>query len=106
MYYYKAILLIIHKDTYSLGITQMPGTGSEWDFIVLILRTLDEEGSMNQTHLAELTGSNKNKISRYIEALVHRGLIEKVIDPGPPRQALVKLTNHGKCIVACLKKEV
>lgn len=80
--------------------------GEEWDFILLLLRTLDREGPMNQTRLAELTGSNKNKIARYVEALASRGLIEKTIDPGPPRQAIVSLSERGRCVISCLEEEV
>ena len=81
----------------------MPAVGEEWDFIMLVLRTLAERGPLNQTQLAQLTGSNKNKIGRYVEALAARGLVEKRLDPGPPRQTIVDLTSRGRCVVSCLE---
>ena len=81
----------------------MPAVGEEWDFILLVLRTLAERGPLNQTQLAQLTGSNKNKIGRYVEALAARGLVEKRLDPGPPRQTIVGLTSRGRCVVSCLE---
>ncbi len=80
--------------------------GEEWDFILLVLRTLEREGPMNQTRLAELTGSNKNKISRYVEALAKRGLVDKKLDPGPPRQTQIVLSDKGRCVISCLKERV
>ncbi len=84
----------------------MPAVGEEWDFIILLLKTIAREGPLNQTRLAQLTGTNKNKIGRYVEALRVRGLIEKRVDPGPPRQTLIELTEQGKCILSCLEKMV
>ena len=81
----------------------MPGVGSELDFIILILRTLNEKGPLNQARLAELTGANKNKVGRYVEALARRGLIEKKLDPGPPRQTVITLTEAGLCLLKCLE---
>ena len=84
----------------------MPAVGEEWDFILLVLRTLAEKGPLNQTQLAQLTGSNKNKIGRYVEALAARGLVEKRLDPGPPRQTVVALTPRGACVLSCFKEKV
>ncbi len=84
----------------------MPEIGSEWDFIILILRTLRQAGPVNQTKLAQLTGAHKNKIGRYVEALATRGLVEKRLDPGPPRQTVVTLTRRGGCVVSCLEEEI
>jgi len=79
------------------------GVGAEWDFIVLLLRTLKHSGPVNQTQLAQLVGAHKNKIGRYVEALAARGLVEKRLEPGPPRQTVVSLTKRGECIVSCIK---
>ena len=84
----------------------MSEVGEEWDYIVLLLRTLDKEGPINQAKLAERMGSNKNRVGRYVNALTARGLVEKKLDPGPPRQTIIVLTKKGRCILRCLEEEV
>jgi len=84
----------------------VPEVGAEWDFIILVLKTLKQSGPVNQAKLAQLTGSNKNKIGRYVEALAARGLVEKRLDPGPPRQTVIALTRRGECVLSCVEEEV
>ena len=79
----------------------MPTLEEVLDGVIVILKILLEK-PLNQTEIAMKTGMNKNRIGRMIEALAQRGLVEKTVDPGPPRQTIIKLTLQGECLAKCL----
>ena len=80
----------------------MPLVEETFDRIVLILKTIREHGSLSQADLARKTGINYNTVVNLVDALVARGLLDKKIDPGPPRRAIIVLTEKGGCLVECL----
>ncbi|MCE4600926.1 MAG: MarR family transcriptional regulator [Desulfurococcales archaeon] len=61
-------------------------------------------GPINIQELANKTGLNYNAASRWAEALERLGFITKTLEPGPPRQALLKITQKGECILKCLNQ--
>ena len=80
----------------------MPEIGEVLDLTILILKTLQEEGPLSITELAQKLGTNRNKTTRYIQALEQRGLIQKQLDPGPPRKVILTTTQKAQCILKCL----
>ena len=78
----------------------MPEIGEVLDLTILILKTLNQ-GPHNITELAQKLGTNRNKITRYIQALEQRKLIQKQLQPGPPREVILTLTPKAKCILQC-----
>ncbi|MEB3789184.1 MAG: MarR family transcriptional regulator [Desulfurococcales archaeon] len=80
----------------------MPEIGEVLDMTVLILKTLHEEGPLSITELAQKLGTNRNKTTRYIQALEQRQLVQKQLDPGPPRKVILTVTSKTKCILECL----
>ena len=80
----------------------MPDIAEILDFTHNILKTLYREGPLNQAQLAQKLAANKNRLYRFIQILEQRGLIIKTVDPGPPRQTIIRLTPQGQCLAKCL----
>lgn len=59
-------------------------------------------GPINIQELAQKAGLNYNSASRWAEALEQQGFITKTLEPGPPRQVLLKITPKGECLPKCL----
>ena len=67
-------------------------TPEQW----VILSRLDADGEMYQTDLASLSFRDKPTVSRIIELLAKKGLVEKNQDESDGRRFIVKLTPEGK----------
>ena len=71
------------------------------DRILIILKAIKDQ-PLSQSDLARKTAINYNTLRRLIEVLENKKLVTKTIDPGPPRQVIIKPTPKGQCIIQCL----
>ena len=71
---------------------QVDITPEQW----VILSRLDTDGEMFQTDLASLSFRDKPTVSRIIELLAKKGMVEKHQDQHDGRRFIVKLTSEGK----------
>lgn len=68
----------------------------ECKLLSLICRLEQENGFATVTELCKMTGMKSASISRTMNALEHRGLIERSIDPRHRRNVLVSATLSGR----------
>lgn len=59
-------------------------------------------GSTSPTRLAELLGSDTAAITRLLDRLVAKGLVERISDPVDRRAIVVRLTAGGKRMIPAL----
>ena len=65
-----------------------------------ILKALQEKGDMSQVELAELTFKDKPTVTRILDLLVRKGLLERQTDDEDRRKFIIVLTKKGKNKVA------
>lgn len=72
--------------------------------ILKIKKTLEiiSEKPVNLTKLSQQLLLSYPATLNLVEALEKTGLVQRQIDPGPPRQIIVAPTPLGKCIAQCL----
>jgi DNA-binding MarR family transcriptional regulator len=71
----------------------------EWSAHVL-LKCLDNEGSMRAGALADCVHSDPSTVSRQVAALVKDGLLERRADPEDGRASLLVLTPKARAVLA------
>jgi DNA-binding MarR family transcriptional regulator len=61
-----------------------------------VLLELDESGSTSLVALAEALGLDKSTVSRTVESLVSRGLVDRTLDSEDRRYVVLDLTDAGR----------
>ncbi len=74
-------------------------TIEQWVIIV----NLNRQNGQFQQQLADNTYKNKTSVTRMINSLQKRGLVERISDPHDLRQKKIFLTDKGKQLYAKLK---
>ena len=59
---------------------------------------------MNITELSQHLRQSYPATLNLIDALERTGLIKKEVNPGPPRQIIIKLTKLSQCLAKCLNE--
>jgi DNA-binding MarR family transcriptional regulator len=72
----------------------------------LVLKHLSENGEMKQNDLAELIFKDNPTLTRIIDLLVEKGLIERKLNPSDRRSFRVSLTSNGRKKVEQLKPRI
>ena len=80
---------------YDLGNTQ-------W-YVLLLLAN---DGPINQRDLTRMLDIERATLSAVISALVRKGLIEQITDPGDQRQKVLQITTSGRNLWATLPDPV
>ncbi|MFM6975930.1 MAG: MarR family winged helix-turn-helix transcriptional regulator [Sphingobacteriaceae bacterium] len=62
----------------------------------LVLKNLNEQPELNQSELAELTGKDHPTLTRIIDLLCKKDLVERRINPADRRSFTVHLTPKGQ----------
>ena len=70
-----------------------------------IARTLDIEGRLTISEIAEITGRPLGTASRFVSALESAGLVSRTRNPADGRSKLVGLTEQGQRVVTYLRAE-
>lgn len=70
-------------------------TVSEW----VLLRTLIDAAPCSPRLLAERTGLHKSPISRLLDRLVQKGLVQRKADPHDGRAQIITLQSRGRALV-------
>lgn len=76
------------------------------DFFVLHILNCDCERQRRLTELAEETLFTLSGISRMVNTLVDRGLVERRRDPSDGRANLVAITNAGKAQLEAIRPDI
>jgi DNA-binding MarR family transcriptional regulator len=66
----------------------------------VLLRSLEQEGPMRASALAQSVGSDPSTISRQIASLVKDGLLERRADQADGRACLLVPTEAGRAVIA------
>ncbi len=61
----------------------------------LTMSFLFDESARNQQDIANLTGKDKTTITRALEVLIKKGLINRKVDPEDRRANIITLTTKG-----------
>lgn len=90
-----AILIVRHlSDRAGLNMTAL-----------MTLSTLDQEGPVRVTTLAESAGIGQPSMTQMIQRLERQGLVTRVEDPEDGRAALVSLSDAGRALRADHRRE-
>ncbi len=73
------------------------------DYWVILNRLWIEDG-INQTSLARLTAKDNASITRILDGMQRKGLVERRQDPGDRRAYRIYLTEDGKLLEQPLKR--
>jgi DNA-binding MarR family transcriptional regulator len=71
----------------------------EFDITVdqwLVIKNLHNKNDLNQSELAELTGKDNPTLTRIIDLLCKKNLVERRINPSDRRSFTVHLTDYGE----------
>ena len=89
----SALYTAIGHDLAEFGVT-----AHQWPVLVLT-----HEGRANRpSELARLIGIDRGAVTRLVDRLVDKGLVERIDDPGDLRAARIELTERGKTLVPVL----
>lgn len=72
----------------------------------LVIKNLYEKEGLNQSELAELTFKDHPTLTRIIDILCKKGLVERVMHPNDRRSFIIVLSPTGKSKVEELKPSV
>lgn len=70
----------------------------------LILRLAEELDRPRPSEMAETLGIDRGAVTRLIDRLVEKGLVERAGDPTDLRAARVRLTETGRALVPIIRK--
>lgn len=62
----------------------------------LVLKNLNEHNDQNQSQLAELTGKDHPTLTRILDLMCKKGLVERKPSKGDRRSFIIHLTDLGK----------
>lgn len=62
----------------------------------LVLKNLNEHNDQNQSQLAELTGKDHPTLTRILDLMCKKGLVERKASAGDRRSFIIHLTDLGK----------
>ena len=71
----------------------------------VVLMEIDEGGELSMSRLAASLRLDNSTLSRTIEGLVGKGLVERLRDDGDRRVILIRLTPEGKAICRTIHQE-
>lgn len=71
---------------------------------VAVLHVLDLEPDVRSTSLVERLGLSASAVSRLVDDLVRRGLVERVDDPDDRRAKGLRVTTEGRDLVASISR--
>ena len=71
----------------------------------IVLMEIDESGELSMSQLAASLRLDNSTLSRTIESLVGKGLVERLRDDGDRRVVLIRLTPEGKSICRAIHQE-
>ena len=72
----------------------IPLSSEEWGMLL----TLWQQDGRTPTELANLTIRDRTTVTRLIDGMVKKNLVERMTDPHDRRRSLIYLTPHGKDI--------
>ncbi|MFZ9046840.1 MAG: MarR family winged helix-turn-helix transcriptional regulator [Cyclobacteriaceae bacterium] len=70
-------------------------TPEQW----VLLSKLHEKGSLSQTELAAISFKDKPTVSRILDLLVHKGLVQRNPDGDDRRKFIIEVTSAGQVII-------
>jgi DNA-binding MarR family transcriptional regulator len=103
---YLAYLLASANRQMRLGLAQSISAEDVTEEHWRILHALSDEAGRSMGELAELVLLNHPALTKNIDKLVSRGLVQRATDPQDSRKVLVYISNRGLETVARLKKSV
>jgi DNA-binding MarR family transcriptional regulator len=71
----------------------------------IVLMEIDEGGELSMSQLAASLRLDNSTLSRTIESLVGKGLVERLRDDGDRRVVLIRLTQEGKSVCRAIHQE-
>jgi DNA-binding MarR family transcriptional regulator len=92
-------------DLLSLVIRELSGSRDLSLTAVATLGSLDRQGAQRITTLAAAQGVSQPSMTQLVQRLEQRGLVVRGNDPADGRVALVKLTDHGRAILAMRREQ-
>jgi DNA-binding MarR family transcriptional regulator len=92
-------------DLLSLVIRELSGSRDLSLTAVATLGSLDRQGAQRITTLATAQGVSQPSMTQLVQRLEQRGLVVRGSDPADGRVALVKLTDHGRAILALRRRQ-
>lgn len=92
-----ALYTALDHDLAEFGVT-----AHQWPVLVLAF----EERANRPSEIARLIGIDRGAVTRLVDRLVQKGLVERVDDPGDLRAARVVLTDRGRGLVPVLSSIV
>ena len=72
---------------------------------ISVLFTIARLGPIRLSELAAEEGVNPTMLSRVVADFSDAGLVERVVDPGDARAALVEVTAHGRRLCERMRRE-
>ena len=75
-------------------------TVAEW----VLLRALFDAGEMNPSQLAEIIGTSRGTVSKLVERLFQKELLDRTLSDGDRRYQLIGLTAVGRRLVPTLAR--
>jgi DNA-binding MarR family transcriptional regulator len=103
---YLAYLLASANRRMRLGLAQSIAAEDVTEEHWRILQVLSDEQGRSMGELAELVLLNHPALTKNIDRLVSRGLVQRAADPQDSRKVLVYISDRGIETVARLKKSV
>jgi MarR family transcriptional regulator, organic hydroperoxide resistance regulator len=103
---YLAYLLASANRSMRLGLAQAIAAEDVTEEHWRILQVLSDEQGRSMGELAELVLLNHPALTKNIDKLVSRGLVQRAADPQDSRKVLVYISNRGLVTVARLKTSV
>lgn len=103
---YLAFLLASANRRMRLGLAQSIAAEDVTEEHWRILQVLSDEQGRSMGELAELVLLNHPALTKNIDKLVSRGLVQRASDALDNRKVLVYISNRGLSTVARLKKNV
>ncbi|MGE5117846.1 MAG: MarR family winged helix-turn-helix transcriptional regulator [Betaproteobacteria bacterium] len=103
---YLAFLLASAHRRMRAGLSQSIGDEDFTEEHWRILHVLSDEQGRSMGELAELSLLNGPALTKNIDKLVSRGVVQRAADPRDSRKVLVFISDHGLEVVARLKERV
>ena len=103
---YLAYLLASAHRRMRIGLSQSIGDEDFTEEHWRILHVLSDEQGRSMGELAELSLLNGPALTKNIDKLVSRGVVQRAADPHDSRKVLVFISDHGLEVVARLKERV
>lgn len=72
---------------------------------ISLLLSVDRNGPMRLSELAQAEGLNPTMLSRVVGGMVHEGLLERSSDAGDRRAAWVEITGAGRRLAERMRRE-